>query len=128
MADLPPSQLPQDPEYWGELAGKIREDAAAPLAAYAGAEDGRIDDGRVDDGWYRILARRAPWLLAASAAAMLILWLALPERGTSPAFRWIADALAPSETAGTWIGGAAPPSVDALMVHFSPALDEEEQR
>ena len=117
MADLSESQLPPEPEYWEKLVQKIREDAAGPLAAYAAA----------DVGWYSVLARHAPLLVAASAAAMVILWLALPTRD-SVAFRWIASSLTPSEVAGTLISGAAPPSVDALMVQFPPALDEEEQR
>ena len=113
MADLSQSQLPQEPEYWEGLARKINADAAAPLAAYAAAEY----------GWYGVLARRALWLVAASAAAMLILWLALPAREDSMAFRWIAGSLAPNETAGTLISGAAPPSVDELMVQFPPGAD-----
>ncbi len=116
MPDLPRSPLPQEPEYWEELAGKIRADAAGPLAGYAG----------VDSGWYGVLAQRAPWLVAASAAAMLLLWLALPERGPSVAFRWIEGSLAPSELAGTLVSGAAPPTVEILMVQFPPS--EEEQR
>ena len=118
MAELPQSQLPQEPEYWEELARKIREDAAGPLAAYAATQY----------VWYGVLARRAPWLVAASAAAMLILWLALPTPDSSVAFRWIEHSLAPSETAGTLIGGPEPPSVDALMVQFPPLLDEERQQ
>ncbi len=116
MPDLPPSQLPQEPEYWEELAAKIRADAAGPLAGYSG----------VDDGWYGVLAERATWLVAASVAAMLLLWLTLPARGPSVAFRWIEGSLTPSELAGTLVSGAAPPSVDTLMVNFPPS--EEEQR
>ena len=40
----------------------------------------------------------------------------------SVAFRWIENSVAPREIAGTLIGGHAPPSVDALMVQFSPVL------
>ena len=72
--------------------------------------------------WYGLLARRSPWLVSASAAAMLILWLALPTSDSSVAFRWIENSVAPREIAGTLIGGHAPPSVDALMVQFSPVL------
>jgi len=118
MADRPQSQLPQDPEYWEALARKVRDDSAAPLAAYAAAEH----------GWYGELARRAPWLVAASAAAMLILWLVLPPREESMAIRYIAAALAPTEAAGTLISGTEPPSIDALMVQFPPAPDAGEQR
>ncbi len=116
MPDLSRSQLPQEPEYWEKLAVKVREDAAGPLAGYA----------RVDSGWDGMLARRAPWLVAASVAAMLLLWLALPERGPSVAFRWIEGSLTPSELAGTLVSGAAPPSVEILMVQFPPS--EEERR
>ena len=118
IVDQSQSQLPQEPEYWDRLAREINADAAAPLAAYAAAEY----------GWYGILARRAPWLVAASAAAMLILWLTLPAREDSMAFRWIAGSLAPNETAGTLISGAAPPSVDELMVQFPPRPEMEGQR
>lgn len=117
MADRSHSRLPQDPEYWETLARKVRDDAAAPLAGYAAAED----------GWYGVLARSAPWLVAASAAAMLILWLVLPPREDSMAMRYIAGALAPTEAAGTLISGTEPPSVDALMVQFPPAPDAREQ-
>ena len=124
MAELTHSQLPREPEYWQELARKIREDAAGPLAAYAAARD--IGSDR--DVWYGVLARRAPWLVAASATAILILWLTLPTTDSSVAFRWIEHSLAPSEIAGTLIGGPAPPSVDALMVQFPPALYEDGQQ
>jgi hypothetical protein len=118
MAERSHSQLPQEPEYWEGLAQRINADAAAPLAAYAAAQD----------DWYGILARRAPWLVAAAAAAMLILWITLPAREPSPAYRWMASALAPNEAAGTLIVGMEPPSVDALMVQFPPQLDEEGRR
>ena len=116
MSDLPQSHLPQEPEYWEQLAAQIRADAAGPLADYAA----------VDHGWYGMLAQRAPWLVAASVAAMLLLWLALPERGPSVAFRWIESSLTPSELAGTLVSGAAPPTVEILMVQFPPS--EEERR
>ena len=116
MPELPESQLPQEPEYWDGLADKIRMDAARPLAAYAGR----------GEGWDGMLARRAPWLVAASVAAMLVLWLTLPERGPSVAFRWIEGSLTPSELAGTLVSGAAPPTIDTLMIQFPPS--EEEQR
>ena len=117
MAEVPRSQFPQDPEYWEQLARRIRDDASSPLAAYAAAHD----------DWYGLLARRSPWLVAASAAAMLILWLALPTPGSSVAFRWMEHSLAPNEIAGTLLGGPEPPSVDALMVQFPPVLENEEQ-
>jgi hypothetical protein len=112
--DRPQSPLSQDPAYWEGLAEKVRADAAGPLAAYAASDD-----------WTAVLARRAPWLVAASAAAMLVLWLALPPRGSSVAFGWIETSLVPSEVAGTLISGSAPPTVDSLMVHFPPAAEEE---
>jgi hypothetical protein len=112
-ADLSQSQLPRDPEYWEQLARKVNQDAAGPLSAYAAAEN----------DWYEVLARRAPWLVAASLAAMLILWLTLPPREDARALRWMADALAPNEFAGTLISGTRPPSVEALMVQFPPEPD-----
>ena len=117
MAENPNSNLPQDPEYWAGLAKRIRADAARPLAAYAAAED----------GWYEVLSQRAAWLVAASVAAMLILWLALPT-ADSVAFRWMERSLAPSEVAGSLIGGPAPPSVEVLMAQFQPASLDEARR
>ena len=114
MAELPRSQLPQEPEYWEQLAQRIRQDAVGPLAAHAAAHD----------AWYGVLARRAPWLVAVSAAAMLVLWLVLPPDAAA-AFRPIERLLEPSEVAGTLVGGPAPPSVDVLMVQFPPVLDVE---
>jgi len=148
MREIPDSQLPRDSEYWDDLVGKIHEDAAGPLAAYA-AEDAEAaraaaervadaairtpgavvatDPGSGDlDAWYGELASRAPGIVAASAAAMLFLWLGLPAPvpaapESSVAFRWMERSLGPDEPAGTLVSGPAPPSVDALMVQFSPA-------
>jgi hypothetical protein len=116
MTDRPQSKLPQEPEYWDELAAKINDDATGPLASYAATPD----------DWTAVLGRQAPWLVAASAAAMLVLWLTLPARPPSMAFRWIESSLIPSEVAGTLVAGSAPPSVETLMVQFPPS--EEEQR
>ena len=87
-------------------------DAAGPLAAYAA----------VQDVWYGVLARRAPWWVAASAAAMLILWLALPTYESAEAAGF-EGSVVPVEVAGTLISGPAPPSVDVLMVQFPPPHD-----
>ena len=114
MAEAPKSRLPQEPEYWEALAERIRQDASGPLGAYA----------RAQDVWYGVLSRRASWFLTASVAAMLLLWLALPTRSSSVAFRWIEHSLAPDEPAGTLIVGPVTPSVDALMVQFAPELDD----
>lgn len=115
MTEAPKSPLPRDSEYWENLAGRILRDASGPLAAYAA----------VRDVWYGVLARRAPWLVAASAAAMLILWLVLPSAGSSLSLDWMERSVAPNEIAGSLVGGPEPPSVDALMVQFPPALLEE---
>ncbi len=115
MAELPASPLPRSPEYWDRLARAVRDDAAGPLGAYADAHDGA----------YAVLARRAPWLIAASAAAMLLLWLALPVSKASVAHRWMEQAVAPRGAAGTLLAGPAPPSVDAVLVEFPPAAVEE---
>ncbi len=117
MVENPDSNLPQDPEYWTGLARRIREDAARPLAEYAAAQD----------VWYEVLSQRAAWLMAASAAAMVILWLALPT-ADSAAFRWMERSLAPSDVAGSLIGGSAPPSVEVLMVQFDPGPPDEAER
>jgi len=137
MAELPQSRLPREPEYWEALAGKIRDDAAGPLAAYA-ASAIAAEAGLQQEAWDAVLARRAPWLVAASAAAALVLWLALPARvpsqgvlsarESSASSPWIERSLSPIEVAGTLIGGAAPPSVDTLMVQFPPAPGEARQQ
>lgn len=114
MPESPRSQLPSAPEYWQALANRITDDARGPLAEYAA--------GPVV--WYGVLARRAPWLVAASAAAMLVLWTWLPVFESSVTVQWIERSVEPDELAGTLVGGNAPPSVDALMVHFPPAFDE----
>lgn len=129
MTDLPESKLPRDPGYWKELARRIRADAAGPLAAYAARE--KLEVAADPDVWYGVLARRASWLVAASAAAMLVLWLALPSRGPSVAFRWIERSLSPDDAAGSLVSGAEPPSVEVLMAQFAPesqAPDREERR
>jgi hypothetical protein len=113
--EMPKSQLPQDQAYWDELAQRIHTDASGPLATYA----------RAHEGWYVVLARRAPWLTAASVAAMLVLWLALPNLDSSVAFRWMERSLAPDEPAGTLLGGPEPPSVERLMAQFPPAAEDE---
>ncbi len=117
MVENPDSNLPQDPEYWTSLARRIREDAARPLAAYAAAQD----------VWYEVLSQRAAWLVAASAAAMVILWLALPT-SDSVAFRWMERSLEPTDVAGSMIGGPVPPSVEVLMAQFYPASADEAGR
>ncbi len=117
MAENPNSNLPQDPEYWAGLASRIREDAAGPLVAYAAAQE----------GWYDVLSERAAWLVAASAAAMVILWLALPSND-SVAFRWMERSLAPDGVAGSLVGGPTPPSVEVLMAQFRPASLDEARR
>ena len=110
MAEEARSKLPPDPEYWAGLEQRIRADAEQPLARY----------GATPDAWYGLLARSAPWLVAASAAAMLVLWFTLPPSDAGGDLGWIERFLAPDELAGTLVGGAAPPSVDTLMVQFSP--------
>lgn len=118
--ELPESPLPQDPAYWDELAQRINEDAAEPLAAYAGGAVETVVD------WYDVLARRALWLVAASAAAVLILWLTLPPRNPV-AIELVERSLAPDDVAGSLFAGAAPPSLDAVMVQYAPEGREEEQ-
>jgi len=119
MAELPQSRLPREPEYWEALAGKIRDDAAGPLAAYA-ASAIAAEAGFQQEAWDAVLARRAPWLVAASAAAALVLWLALPARVPSQGVLWLERSVTPTEIAGSLVGGPAAPSVDALMVQFPP--------
>jgi len=77
--------------------------------------------------WYDVISERAAWLVGASAAAMLVLWLALPT-SDSVAFRWIERSLEPDDVAGSLIGGSAPPSVEVLMVQFYPASPDEAGR
>lgn len=114
MGETRKSKLPHDPDYWDALARRIREDAAGPLATYRTAQD----------VWYGVLARRAPWLVAASVAAMLILWLIQPPAGSSATLRWMERSLAPTELAGSLMGGSEPPTVNVLMVEFPLAPEE----
>lgn len=108
------SPLPTDPKYWDDLAERIAEDARAPLAQYA----------KRRDVWYGVLSREAPWLVAASAAALLLLWLALPEAPRAHS-SFIERAVAPREAAGSLLGGSEPPSVDELMLAFPPVPESE---
>lgn len=114
MADQPAdrraSPLPQEPEYWERLAQRIRDDAAAPLARYAAAGT-----------WYELLARQAPWLVAAAAMLVLALLLALPRRSDPAAYRWMQASLSPAEVAGSLMAGPAPPRVDVILAQFPPA-------
>ncbi len=114
MLERPRPNLPQEPEYWDGLARKIHDDAAGPLAAYRAGKQ---------SAWYESLSRQAPWLVAASAAATLLLWLALPAADSSLVLRWMETSLTPNEAAGTLVGGSAPPSIDALMAQFPPPTD-----
>ncbi|NKB87262.1 MAG: hypothetical protein GKS06_03455 [Acidobacteria bacterium] len=117
MAERPASELPEDPGYWDELATRITQDAAGPLAGYA-----------QQDLWYGALARRAPWVAAASVAAILLLWLSLP--GSDPGagvFRSIERALAPDDPAGVLVAGESAPPVATLMAEFPPAMHGEQR-
>ena len=115
MSEHAQSELPRDPDYWDSLARRISDDAANALEAYASAQD----------VWYAVLDRRAPWLVAASATAMLVIWLGLPAPRDSVAHRWIERSVAPREIAGSLVGGATPPSVDVLLPQFPlPGEDE----
>lgn len=118
MAENPSSPLPQEPVYWEKLALRIREDAVAPLAAYAA----------VPEAWYGVLARGAPWLVAASAAAMLLLWLVLPASDPGAVAGWIERSVEPDEIAGALIAGPVAPNVETLMVQFPPPLESERPR
>lgn len=112
MTERPVSRLPRDPEYWDRLARRIGEDAAAPLAAYTAR-----------DAWYGVLARRAPWLVAAAVAAMLVLWLALPAPESATNFQWVEQSLAPADFAGSPVSGAEPPGIEVLLARFAPLTD-----
>lgn len=115
---LPPSQLPRDPAYWEQLAQRIRQDAAGPLASYAAALD----------AWHDVLARRAGWLVAACAAAMLLLSLVRPAPDHSQLLGLVERSVAPNETAGRLLGGSQPPRVEELLVQFPPPPQERRQR
>lgn len=136
MAETPHSKLPREAGYWDRLARTIGDDAEGPLAAYR-ASAGVADDSwtgaagagsRDADHWDDLLAERATWLVAASAAAMLILWLAIPAPASDPTdeLRWMEASLVPDERAGTLISGPAPPHVNDLMVQFPPVIEDEE--
>jgi len=117
MTDKPSPQLPQDPGYWDQLAHKMSADASSPLAGYASSVIHV-------EGWYDVVARRAASVVAASMAAVLLLWFAYPPSEPSVAQQWIEHSLAPNEVAGSLLVGPQPPSVDSLVVHFPAALDK----
>ncbi|HSR51231.1 MAG TPA: hypothetical protein VLV83_10415 [Acidobacteriota bacterium] len=110
MMELPPSQLPRDPSYWEGMAQRIRSDAETPLARYAAA----------GDSWLRVLDRCAAWLAPLAAAAMLLLWFALPVQRTSLTADWMERSLAPTEVPARLLEDDRPPPPEALLVHFSP--------
>lgn len=118
MPEFTKSQLPQDSSYWEELERRIRQDASGPLARYAAAQD----------AWYHLLARRAPWIVTAAAAAMLIMVISLSTSVDPASVRSIEQTLAPFESSGALLVGPEPPSVEALLVSFAPSLDEGERR
>lgn len=132
--DLQTSKLPNDPAYWDGLAARIRDDAVAPLAAYAAATPPTAlsaAGGPGRDGWPDVLARGAIWWLTAAATAIAVLWLTLPPRGASPAQTWIEASLTPDEPVGTLVAGDLPPAIGTVLVHFPPAgaeRPEEERR
>jgi hypothetical protein len=119
MPERPRTKMPQEPEYWDDLTRKIHEDATGPLAAYRAA---------APSTWYASLSHQAPWLIAASAAAMLLLWLSLPAPDSSQVLRQMEASLTPSEVAGTLVGGSAPPRIDMLMAQFPPPPEGEGSR
>lgn len=118
MDGLPPSKLPRAPEYWERLAQRIRLDASGPLASYAARQD----------AWYEVLARCAVWLVAASAAAMLLLSLFLSAPDHSQLLGWMERSVAPNEAAGRLLGSSQPPRVEELLAHFPPPDEERRQR
>ncbi len=126
MSEHPRPKLPAEPAYWDRLAAKVNDDAAGPLAAYraaAGAtatDDASVPGSAMPPVWYDALSRRAPWLVAASVVATLVIWLALPPDETSVVLRWMEDALFPDEVAGALVGGSTPPGIDRLMAEFPP--------
>jgi hypothetical protein len=101
------SRLPDGPDYWDALARTVLADAEQVLAGYA-----------VQPRWDGVLARQAPWLAAACAAAMLALSLALPAPVPPLAGAWVEDALAPDDSAGALAAGAEPPRVEILLAQF----------
>jgi len=102
------SRLPDSPEYWEQLARKVRADAAGPLAAYAAAQE----------GWAGVLARETTWLAGIAAAAILALSIVLAKTDPALSTTWIEGALAPSESAGALIAGPEPPEIDSLLAQF----------
>jgi hypothetical protein len=110
MPEMPASRLPDSPEYWDDLARRVRADAAVPLAACAA----------VSDDWFAVLARRAPWLVTASAAAIVALILVLTAADAPASATWTEGALTPREPAGALVAGPRPPDLQLLMPEFPP--------
>lgn len=129
MSERLRSPLPDDPRYWEDLGSRIVAEAAGPLAARSarlsasGSGDGPND--APPPAWHQLISRQAGWWIAASVALALALWLALPQRAPSPAFRWIERALAPDEAAGTLVARSVPPPVELLMARVEPASGED---
>lgn len=109
------SPLPRSPEYWDDLARRIRADAAGPLARYATVASPL--------GWPHLLARRAAELMVTAAAMMLLVWLSLPVAEPPAAHRWVEPSVVPTDPVGALIAGAAPPGLESLLVHFPPPED-----
>lgn len=110
MTELPPSQLPEDPGYWERMARRISADAQIPLARYAAAEE----------SWLQVLDRCAAWLLPLAATCMLLFWISLPRHPMSLATDWTERWLTPSEVPSKLLRDDRPPSVEAVLVQFSP--------
>jgi len=101
------SRLPQDPQYWNTLAGRVTTDASPHLRSLRSA----------DDAWWSVLGRLSPLLATAAAAAVLTALSLLPSRTTSPdrvtteAFDFTPD----DPIAGPLLSADAPPAVAALL-------------
>ena len=125
--DWPESKLPLPVEssYWNELRRQILDDASGPLAAYSRAALERGDTAGADDAanWYAEVSRLAPWLVAASLAAGLLLWARLPLPDSATTRSWMQRSLTRDHLAASLATPTAPPAA-AVMMQLVVPIDE----
>ena len=114
MADRSHSELPDDPQYWRDLAGRIRADAEGPLARYAAA----------DETWFEVLGQRVAWWVAATAAVVATLWLVQPTADPAAVVTaWIEASLGIDEPAVRLVAGPEAPALDELLASLAYAAE-----
>ncbi len=119
----PSSSLPEDPRYWTTLERRILDDAALPLHRYAEVSAGESEGDVPALHWYGEVSRHAPWLVAASLIAGLLLWARLPLPDASTTRQWMQRSLTQDHLAASLATIEAPSPV-AVMMQLEPATGE----